>query len=364
VSLLTIAAKDLRLIVRDRPALLFVMLVPIAVITVIAESLAGTDSGGLLVLPVVNEDEGPVAEVLIEILGEHTEVSVVDREEAERLVSRDKRAAAALLLPGKLSKNYLASRPSTLELWTDPAKGREVQAAKAYLMLADKEAAELADPLFEQLLVLDERNLTGTRASIPPFEQHVPGFSVMFVLMGVLFGVAFGLRDERDWGAANRLRIAPISPVALLGGKLLARFAVGVVQLAVLFGFGRLVFGMSLGAAPAALLLLGLAIVFSMTGFSLLVSAFARTREQIVPLGLTTIMIICALGGCWWPLYQEPDWLQSVAYFTLTAWSMDGIHDVILRDRGLLEIAPTLAVLIAYGAICALIGARIHRFEN
>ena len=44
---------------------------------------------------------------------------------------------AALVLPERLSKNYLASRPSTLTLLTDPAKGQEIYAAKAYLMLAD-----------------------------------------------------------------------------------------------------------------------------------------------------------------------------------------------------------------------------------
>ena len=37
-------------------------------------------------------------------------------------------------------------------------------------------------------------------------------------------------------------------------------------------------------------------IVFSLTGFSLLVSAFARTREQIIPLGMTVVMIVRAIG--------------------------------------------------------------------
>jgi len=68
------------------------------------------------------------------------------------------------------------------------------------------------------------------------------------------------------------------------------------------------------------------AIVFAMTGFSLTVAAFARFREQIIPLGLTVTMIVCAIGGCWWPLYQSPPWLQQVADAFLTAWAMEGIH--------------------------------------
>jgi len=106
------------------------------------------------------------------------------------------------------------------------------------------------------------------------------------------------------------------------------------------------------------------AVVFSMTGFSLLVSAFARTREQVIPLGLTVIMVFCALGGCWWPLYQMPPLLRQVAQLTFTTWAMEGIHDVILRDRGILDILPGVGVLLAYGAVCLGAGARLHRLDS
>jgi linearmycin/streptolysin S transport system permease protein len=359
-TLLAVTWKDLRLIARDRAALLFLVLVPFVVVTVLAEALAGSDTGSLL-LPVVNEDQGPVATVLVEALAEHAKVVEVSRAEAEYLVAGKKTAPAAIVVPEHTSKNYLATRPSTLLLLTDPAKSAAVMAVKAYLMLAGRKAAEVADPLSQELLVMQERNLTGSRSSIPPAEQNVPGFSVMFVLMGVLFGVAFGLHDEREWGAITRLLGAPVSRTAILGGKLLARFLVGLLQLTLLFLYGHLVFDLSLGKAPLALALVIAAVVFCMTGFSLLVSAFTRTREQVIPLGLTVIMIFCALGGCWWPLYQMPPWLREVAKLTFTAWAMEGFHDVILRERGTLDVLPALGVLVAYGAVCVAVGARLQR---
>ena len=355
-----VARKDLLLIARDRAALLFLVLVPIVVLTVIVESLQGTD-GGSLYLPVVNHDKGPVAELLIEVLDRHAEVVRVERDEAEKLVGRDKRAAVALVVPRGTSKRYLADKPTTLTLFTDPAKGTEINAAKAFLMLADKEAAALADPFQEELLALEEINLTGTRRSIPPPEQHIPGFGTMFVLMGVLFGVAFGLRDEEDAGSITRVRIAPISRASFFGGKLLARFVVGWAQFGLLFAFGTLVFDLALGPSIPLLALMLAAIVFSMTGFSLLVAAFARTREQVIPLGLTVVMIVCAVGGCWWPLYQAPGWLQDVARLTLTAWATEGIHDLILRERGFVDVLPTLGALVAYGLVGAALGLRLYR---
>lgn len=359
MTTLHIALKDLRLIARDRAALLFNAVVPIVVITIVAATLGGSGSGTVL-LPVVDDDEGPVAEVLVEALREHVQVLEVDAERARVLVVREQRAAAALILPAGLSKRYLGGRRSTLALLTDPAKGTEVATIKAYLLLADRTASSLADPLSEDLLDVSERNITGSRLSISSFEQNVPGFSVMFVLMGVLFGVAFGLRDEVDWGTGTRLRIAPVGRAALMGGKLGARLVVGVVQMLLLFGFGHLAFGVSLGPSVPTFVVVTVVVVFAMTGFSVLVAACARGREQIIPIGLTVVMLVCALGGCWWPRFMEPPWMQPAAYGTVTGWAMSVLGDLILRDRGLADVAWGLAVLVVYGATCMAAGVRLH----
>lgn len=363
MKLFAIAAKDLRLIARDRPALLFLVLVPLVVVTIVAGALGG-EGAGTIVLPVVNEDRGPVARVLMDALSEHVALVEVSRDEAERRVGRDSEAPAALVIPAGLSKRYMTSRASQLLLITDPARGIEVATIKAWLLLAEKHAATLADPLYEELLTLDERNATGSRMEIPGFEQSVPGFSLMFVLMGVLLGVASGLEEEREAGTVTRLRMAPLHRWELFGGKLLARFLVGLAQLLLLFGFGHGLYGISLGPSLPVFLLLCVAIVFSMTGFSLAVASFARSREQIIPIGLTVTMIVCAIGGCWWPLYQSPPWLQQAAQAFLTFWAMDAIHDLILREKGLADIAPAITVLFAYGAAGLAFGARAYRLER
>jgi ABC-type Na+ efflux pump permease subunit len=77
-GLFDITLKDLLLVVRDRPALLFLVLVPLVVVGIIAATL-GMETGGNIRLPVVNQDQGPVAEVLLEFLRKHLEVIEVGR---------------------------------------------------------------------------------------------------------------------------------------------------------------------------------------------------------------------------------------------------------------------------------------------
>jgi ABC-2 type transport system permease protein len=362
-AILAIAFKDLGLVLRDPAALLFTLIVPVVVITIVAASLGGTDANLSIRLPVVNADQGPVAEVLIEALTAYIEVEEVDRPRAEALVGVEKEAAAALVLPEHMSKNYLGYRPSTLTLLTDPAKGSELATVKALLLVAERDAEAIADPFSEPLLVVEEQNVTGSRLTTTSFEQNIPGFSVMFVLMGTLFGIAFALDDERVSSTLTRMRVAPIAHSSYLGGKLLARYLISFAQMLILFIFGHLFFGLPLGPSPLVFGLTAAAVTFSMVGFGLLMASFVRSREQIIPLGLTIVMIVCSIGGCWWPPYVEPHWLQQAAHLFLTAWAMDGLLDLILRERGFLDVWPTLAALMVYGALCLGLGARLHRFE-
>lgn len=355
--------KDLRLIVRDRFAAVFLLVVPMVIILVVAETQSGPGNRGII-FPVVNEDQGPVANALLKVFRKHLDVREIDRPAAERLVVVENQAAAMLLLPAGMSKRYLTEQPSTIELLTDPANAKELQAIKIILLLADREAATLGDPFGEELLKIEERNLTGKRLKFSSLEQNVPGFALTFVLLSTIFSVAFGLREEEAWGTSVRLAIAPVSFAAVLGGKLLARLAVGTLQLLILLVFGHFTYGLSLGHSPLTLLLVATAIVFSMVCFSLIIAAAARTREAIIPVGLSAMFILAAMGGCWWPFFEQPKWMQIIAQGVMTTWSMKAIHDVMLYERTLPEIAPKLAILLGYGVVSFAIGSRFFRYAE
>jgi len=363
VKLLRIMLKDLRLLARDRSALAFLVLVPMVIILVVAETQSGMGSQSIL-FPIVNEDQGPVANALIKVFKEHLSVQEVDRATAERLVAVENRAPALLVLPAGMSKRYLSEKPSTIELLTDPAEWTELQAIKVIMLLADREAASLGDPFSEDLLTLQERSLTGKRLKFTSLEQNVPGFSVMFVLLNLILSVAYGLRDEETWGTNVRLSMAPVSQAEILGGKLLARLVVGTTQLLILLLFGHFTYGLNLGHSPVTLFLVAIAIVFSMACFSVIIAALARTREQIIPVGLSAVFILAALGGCWWPFFEQPKWMQVIAQGVMTTWSMFAIHDVMLRDRGLLDVAPKILFLVAYGLVSFAIGLRLFRYAE
>ena len=397
ITLLAFALKDWRLMFRDRVALLFLLLAPVVVISVAGFSLStlyGTRGakGMVFELPVADEDGGEVARSFLDALRSAGGVAVelVSEDEARSRVARSRGAGAAVVIPHGFSDAFRRGQPAPVTFLTDPVKHLEVlklrsEVERAYFGLmavrvagrvavmevlthggdADLEdvaedAALVARKLVERSRAIEERSLTSVRTTFNAFDQNVPGFGVTFLLLGTLFGVGLGLADEREWGISYRLRASPVPLRYLVLGKVLSRFAVGVVQMAILFFIGRVAFEISLGSSLTALALLILAVSLAAAAFGLLVAALAPTRDAVLPLGTITVVGMTAVGGCWWPITLEPEWLQRIALFFPTAWAMEGFNDLMLRERGLREVGPTLLALLLFAGAYVGVGQWLY----
>ena len=395
-ELTVLVTKDLRLLFRDRWALLFLLLAPIVVISLAGFSLStfyrgqGAETGFLL--PVANLDGGEVAEQLIRSLdgAPGLRVTRVDEREARRLVAESGEAGAALVIPEGFTVGFRKGQSVRLRLLTDPVKHLEllriksevgrVQAALVAAQVASRvavvevlthagdvdfeavsqDAGRLASRLIDKSVGLEEQSLTSSRTSFNTFDQNVPGFGVTFLMLGMLLGVGLGLVDEREWGILYRLTASPVSASTIVTGKVISRLLIGVLQMMLLFTFGRAVFGISLGPSLLALGLVILGVSFAAAAFGLLVASLAPSRDSVVQLGTIAIMGMAAVGGCWWPITIEPLWLQRLAHLFPTAWAMEAFNDLMLRERSLSDVGLALGALIVFGMIYLVAGCKLY----
>jgi ABC-2 type transport system permease protein len=201
----------------------------------------------------------------------------------------------------------------------------------------------------------------GAAGGFNAFDLQVPGFAVTFLLIGMLMGVSLALINEHDWGTLERLRSASAPLWTTLLGKLLARFVVGFIQMAVLFAAGYALFGISLGRTPAALMMPAAAIAFAGAAFGLIVAGVGRTRDAILPVGAIVIMTMAAVGGCWWPIDLEPVWMQQLALALPTTWAMRAFNDLMIRNLAASSALVPAAVNFGFGIIYTVAGVAIAR---
>ena len=251
----------------------------------------------------------------------------------------------------------LAFRAETTEAVAQAVRQSKGTADAATVQrLASQASARLA-----QSPPIAMRSINATGRKIDATDNTVPGYALMFALFGIMAG-ARTILEEKESGTFKRLLIAPLSPIALLGGKVLAQFLQSLVQITVLFVAGTLLFQINLGSSLPALALLIVGTSFAASGLGLVLVSFIRSERQVRPVTMLIVLTFSALGGSWWPISIEPAWMQSLARVTVNGWAMEGFNGLMIFDKSLTQILPDIAALFIYGLVCFAIARRAFHF--
>jgi ABC-2 type transport system permease protein len=203
---------------------------------------------------------------------------------------------------------------------------------------------------------------TQTTPSSGGFSQSVPGMASMYVMF-VVFPAAVAFMTERQQGTLQRLVTMPITRWQLLGGKLLARFLMGMLQYGIIFAFGYLVLGVRFGDDPLALLLTMVVFTLCITALTLALATLLRSEAQAGAITLLLTLTLAPLGGAWWPLEIVPDWMQTLGHVSPVAWAMDSYSSLIFFGGTLMNVLPYIGVLAAMAAIFFAFGVARFRIE-
>lgn len=174
--------------------------------------------------------------------------------------------------------------------------------------------------------------------------QSIPGMGSMYAVIATLAMASAYVRDRRQ-GVVQRAMTMAVQPAQLMGGKVLAYFTIGVIQLSLLFIFGALL-GLRYGSNLLALVAVMAAFSFAVTGLALFITSLVTTDAQAQSIGLLVGLVMGPLGGAWWSLQIVPRWMQIVGHLTPIAWAMDAYEALIFRDAGWVGVALPVVVLL------------------
>jgi len=188
--------------------------------------------------------------------------------------------------------------------------------------------------------------------------QAFAGTSVMMLLFSIV-AMGASIIKEQENGTLKRLMYSPIKPWHIMVSKLLSGFIFALLQMTVLLLFVYLVFGLDIFQNFFALILLVASTSFAVSGFGILIAAVSKSQKQVESLSLIIVLVMSALGGSMIPLFIFPEFLKTVALFTLNYWAIDGFYDVLGRDVGFLNQLVNMGVLILFGLVSSLMAIAV-----
>jgi ABC-2 type transport system permease protein len=153
---------------------------------------------------------------------------------------------------------------------------------------------------------------------------------------------------ERKNQTLERILASSVRKEAILGGIFTGTMIKGFIQIIIFWLMGIFVFRMDVGESPAGVILLSLLVVIMSTSFSVMLATLVKTQRAASSVGVLTSLILAPLGGCWWPLFITPDWMQFLAKFTPHGWATLGFNKLMVSGADFNAVVPNMLVLIGF----------------
>jgi len=366
------AAKDTKVFFKDRFAVAFAFLFPL--MFVLGFSLAFGNMGPedkQLQLTVATREEAGVSQQIIGALTESPEigVQVLPYDEALRAVE-DQQIEGFLAFPSDFTASLMSGNPTTIEV-VGSADAPDTQAAleglarllagrisniqTAFRAIFELQTMETGGIPSIDLGALSEGEdpisfqpeQVGDIEPVSASNFTLPGYLTMFVFFAAAMS-AEAIARERQTQTLERLMSNGVRRESVIFGKYLGAAYKGLMQLAVLWVVGILGFGIDLGAAPVAVILISVLMVLASAGFAVMLASMVRTVRSADSAGVLASLTLAPVGGCWWPLFIAPVWMQNLAKLTPHGWANTGFNKVMLFGAGSGDVVLEMVALVIF----------------
>jgi len=419
-KILSLAIKDLRVLISDRGNVFWVFGFPVifALFFGAIYSSSGEGPSGMEIA-VVNEDNSDFSNSYISKLESDEALKIVNlnRDEAINRVRKGKVAMAVILNKGFGDgfEALFSSEDPKLEIASDPSHKMESGYLQGLLAKAQFEAlsekfgdrqwmkeqvvlwrgeletasdldfedAELYLKFMDSLDTLltdvnDESFGVGFSGDILNFtkldvnreyEGPITAFQVIYpqaMLWGILgctATFAISIVKERTNGTFNRLRIGPLSRAHILAGKGTACFMTCAFIMCILSIGAKVIFKTPINNfwlfIPAAICAL-----LCFVGLMMFICTLGRTEQSAGGAGWAIIMIMAMIGGGMVPLAFMPSWLRPFSHISPVKWSIYALEGAIWRDFKPVDMISPCLILLAIGFAAFLLGTVMLRRQD
>ncbi len=399
-----IALKDLKIFSRDRHSVFFFIIFPFLFIILFSFLLKGAEgedtrlelhlatregAGGLsyqIIGAMVTQDE--------ELLPPGQPIIVWDKDyEAARQAVNDRDLAGFMAFPADFTEAVMEGTPTSLEVMADAGntntrmalnslaeaivsqmRTRQVIIKASVALLVESgllHPTSINDEVQEMIagmLAGGEETFTefttekvGEVEAENPSNYVIPGYLVMFVFFAAALTAEIIVR-ERQNHTLERLLASSVKRASILGGIFTGSVIKGLVQIVIFWTVGILAFKVDLGLSPVGVILLSFLMVLMSSAFAVMLATLVRTSRSAASLAVITSMTLAPLGGCWWPLFLYPQWLQNIAKISPHAWAVEGFNKIMLYGADFGAAVPGMLALVGFTVIFGVIA--VWRFRT
>ena len=185
----------------------------------------------------------------------------------------------------------------------------------------------------------------------------IPGLMGVILTMTMILFTAVAIVRERERGNLELLINTPVSSAELMVGKIVPYIVIGMLQLALILGVGRVLFDVPVRGSVLDLYLCASAFVAANLALGLLISTAAKTQFQAMQMMVFILLPSILLSGFMFPFDGMPTFAQYIGEALPNTHFIRLSRGIMLRDASIGEMLPDLYYLIGFTLVAMTIAA-------
>ena len=354
--------KELTQMLRDRGTMMFALAVPVFELI-----LFGVIDMNAKHIPTVVFDQSNSQESRL-LLDQFENTALMDivgyahsRPELQKAIVSG-RAQVAIEIPPDYARNLAAKRQADVLVMID---GSDSSIATQALSAANG-----------VVLQQDLQKLVESGAFHPPIEAHpmmlfnpdmrsanllIPGLiAILLTFSGTILS-AFAIVKERERGTLEQLMVTPVSPLAVVTGKLLPYLGLAYLQLIIIVFLMNVMFRVPINGSLLLLMVLSPIYVLSLLSLGLLVSSRAKTQMEAMQQAMGFMLPSVLLSGYIFPIASLPLPLRVISHILPATYYIKIARGIVIRGATFVDLWQPVTALVAISIVLIAASARAFK---
>lgn len=185
----------------------------------------------------------------------------------------------------------------------------------------------------------------------------VPGLAAMLLQLVAVNATAMAVVRERELGTMEQTLVTPIRPVELIVGKMTPAILLTAVNLLIIMLFGVYWFGIPFRGSVWQFGGLSLLFIISGVGLGLMISTWAKNQKQAQQMTGVILMLTMLLTGLVYPRSTMPPVIRAIGNLVPATYFMRIARGIITKGVGITFVLTDVLALVIYGIVVIAIAA-------
>ena len=358
---MTIFLNNIKRILRKKINLLFLIIVPVVLISFVS---ASTNQSFMTRVGVVDYDDTAFSRNIVESLSQQSRIQMIEEQDIQKKIFGQQMELAIIIEEG-YTQDILSG--NDVKVKTVSLEESDMSRALLFKLESDLNAAvNIArasdndiDKFYEGMAAYYTGAFSVQQRSVDREVTDNGGRigQMGFLVMSMLFLAGLSshiMLEDKEKKVYYRVMAGPIRVSSFMIQNILSFVTVCIIQIILIFMFMTVFLNIDFGPNLLGMIIISIIFSFMCVALGVMVNTVSKNMRQA---GVAMSMILppmCMLGGCWWPREFMPEILQKIGQFVPTTWIMEA-YTKLIYGMNLWDVINEILVLIAFTIIFILL---------